>query len=176
MLGSGSLLMKPSASPPYDAAPGGVGGRQRRAERAAASAEALPGSTQRRIRHSSSTPRTSGTATPPSAAASPSQRSPCASAAKNPAGGWAMGLHDRGAAVGEPQLGRRRGVATGQRGGRDDRGAEQLLGVPGHDGLAGHLGRDRGSRRPGSCWRAETRTAQVRSTIASTSSKPCGPP
>src|SRR4051794_9982026 len=80
--------MKPSASPPYDGAPAAWVAASAVPNDAAASADTLPGSTQRRIRHSSSTPRTSGTGTPPSAAASPSQRSPWASAAKKPAGGW----------------------------------------------------------------------------------------
>src|SRR4051794_10249039 len=81
--------MKPSASPPYDGAPAAWVAASAVPNDAAASADTLPGSTQRRIRHPSSTPRTSGTGTPPSAAASPSQRSPEASAAKKPAGGGA---------------------------------------------------------------------------------------
>ena len=52
----------------------------------ATSAEALPDSTQRRIRQPSSSASTSGTATPPPSVTSPSQRRPCASAAKKPSG------------------------------------------------------------------------------------------
>src|SRR3954467_11325477 len=125
--------MKPSASPPYVGAPEAWVAASPWPNDPAASADTLPGSTQRRIRHPSSTPRTSGTGTPPSAAASPSQRSPEASAAKKPAGGGGEeaggggggGLHDRGGAVGEPQFGRRGGVATGQRCRGDDGRAEE---------------------------------------------------
>ena len=53
---------------------------------AAASTLIRTGSTQRRTRHSGSTPSTSGTATPPSASAS--QRSPAASDSKKPGGAW----------------------------------------------------------------------------------------
>ena len=131
--------MKPSASPPNDAAPAAWVVARAVPKPVAASGEALPGSTQRRIRHSSSTPSTSGTCTPPSAPASASQRSPWASAAKKPAGGWAWVFmiavvpSERrslvAADVSPPASG---AVAT-------TADAEEVLGVLGDDGLAGHV-------------------------------------
>ena len=205
MLGSGSLLMKPSASPPNDAAPAAWVVARATPKPVAASGEALPGSIQRRIRHSSSTPSTSGTCTPPSALASASQRSPWASAAKKPAGGWAWVFmiavvpSERrslvAADVSPPASGavattaepRRSSACLAMTGWR-----VMFLRVPAKAGPprakrrvgavswgahgAGSGCWDGGSLRSGSCWSAETRTEQVRSTIDSTSSNPCSPP
>ena len=75
--------MKPSCSEPYDGAPASWVVASARPKSVAASVVSLPGSIQSRIRQSASTASTSGTWTPP---ASPSQRSPAASASKKPAG------------------------------------------------------------------------------------------
>ena len=142
--------------------------------RPAASAEALPGSTQRRMRQllvdgehlGHRDPAVAGLA-PASAARAPRRRR------SRRAGGRAVFMiavvpsESRSLVAVD-------GVAAGDRRGRDHRGAEQLLGVLGDDGLAGHVrARPAGPRsRVGSCWSAETSAAQVRSTIASTSSNP----
>ena len=78
--------MKPSRSRPYDGAPAACVAASSRPSAVAASTELLPGSTQRMIRHSESTPSTSGTCAPPSGVASSSQRSPAASAVKKSSG------------------------------------------------------------------------------------------
>ena len=84
-----------------------------RPKAAAASTVVLPGSTQRRIRHSWSTPSTSGTATPPSASAS--QRSPAPRRSKKPSGAWRQVFISAVRAVAEPQPGGGRDVAAGDR-------------------------------------------------------------
>ena len=139
MLGSGSLLMKPSASPPNDAAPAAWVVARATPKPVAASGEALPGSIQRRIRqllvdaeHLRHVHAALG-----AGLGEPAQS---VGLGREEAGRRVgVGLHDRGGAVGETQLGRRRRVAACQRCGGHDRRAEEVLGVLGDDGLAGHV-------------------------------------
>ena len=84
------------------------------------------------------------------------------------------GLHQRRGAVGEAQLGGHAHVAAVDRSGRDDGGAEELLGVPGDQRLARHRAAPEVS--PTASASRSAREAEVRSTIVSTSSNPASPP
>ena len=137
--GSGSRAMKPSRSAPYDGAPAAwVAARLRPSAAGVVAAGPARLDPARAPGSRRSTASTSGTATPPSAVASASQRRPRASLSKKPGGGLVERLHQRRGAVAQAQLGGDRDVTAGDRCGRDDGRAEQLLGAAGQAAGAGH--------------------------------------
>ena len=84
-------------------------------------------------------------------------------------------LHQRRLPGREPQPGRGRDVAAGDGRGRDDRRPEELLGALGRQWLTSHQAWSPAGG-PSVSGRARTIASLVRSTIASTSSKPSAPP
>ena len=145
--------MKPSASPPYDAAPAAWVAARARPKAVAASAEALPGSTQRRIRqlvvdgqHLGDRDPAVGGLGQPAQPVRPRRR-------RSRPARWARVFMIAVVPSESRSLVADADVAAGDRGRRDHGRAEQLLGVPGHEGWrvtsAGSRGRQllEGGRR-----------------------------